>query len=578
MSSPDPHNISDYRRLKSSIDASQTKKKIRNELRIKQLKKLVGPYFGDDGCNEPRPINMIELGVDIFQRGLASRQPEALVTTEYEELVPTGDDFSIVLNRKLERAKLQAALNICAVEALFTMGVMCIGVSIDGEHDPGRAFAEPVLFPDLVLDMNAKSWEAQTYTGHDFLVPFEDVKNSPLYEGKGKERFVRVRDNRYRNRSEDWDRTRGEEFMDMVELRQLWLPQRNRVIICDPEGTTQLPLMSSEWEGPYCGPYRHLMFKVVPGNLFPIAPVPMWIDLDDIINKSFSKATRQSLRSKTIGLTNQPDDATAINNTKDGHVVSVSNPASVVEQTYGGADQNLLGMVQVSKMLLTYLGGNWDALGGLAPMSGTVGQDQLLAAGASGRMKDMQQRMLEFEAGVVSDFAHWVWQDPLAEERFTKKLESTPYGLPQMWTPESRQGEFFQYNFTVNAYAKRISRTPDEQAQALTQVLEQVILPALPYMQQGAQGSPIDWERFIKLLAKYMHLPELNQIVNWPQGESIPSASPEMPQKPSNTNRTYTRVNRPGASQSGTDSALAKLMFGGKPQESEQAALTRPMV
>lgn len=569
----DPGTTSDYRRLNSSIDWSLNRKRKRNEQRMRRLKKLVGPEYGDEGCREKRPINMIELGVDIFQRGLASHLPQALVTSQYEELSPSAADFEIVLNRRIMRMKLQAALNICAVEALFTMGVMCVGIAVESAFDAGNVFAEPVLFPDLVLDMNAKSWEQQTYVGHDFLVSLDWVRESPLFEGRDRDRFIRSVDARLRNGDEDWQQTRREDYLDLVTLRQLYLPNSNRILICDPQGSSRLPLLYDEWEGPPRGPYHELSFRKVPGNLFPLAPVPMWEDLDEIINRSYTKAARQSIRSKTIGLSRSPDDAKTINDASDGEVVDVLDVGAVEEKTFGGANQSLLGMVQLSKMLLVYLGGNWDALGGLAPQSGTLGQDELLVAGAGGRMKDMQMRTIEFQSQIIEDIAFWTWEDPLADEKFTKTIEGTRFGVPGEWNPESRQGEFFDYNFEVNPYSL-INRSPTEQANELIQVLTQVLLPSMPYM---TEQSPVDWEFFYKLLARYKHLPELNQIIRWPQGASLPESSPETPRMPSQTTRRYERVNRPGTSRSGTDAALAQLLFGGQPQGSEMASLMQPM-
>lgn len=552
-----PENIADYRRLKTSSDWSLTQKRKFEEHRMRMLKRMVGPYFGEDGCEQKRPVNMIELGVDIFSRGVASHRPQAIVSSEFRELQSTAYDFEIVLNRRIESLRLQRAINIVAIESLFTLGVMCVGLNIEGDNDPGRVFAEPVLFPDLVPDMSAKSWEAQTYIGHDFLVPYDQVKDSPLYEGKGREYVIRQRDMRMKT-GRDWGLSRDEQYLNMVRLRQYYLPHLNRVIICDPELNLSLrtPMMSHEWEGPEHGPYTPFYFKVVPGHLMPLALVPMWYDLDDVINKAFGKSARQALRSKTIGLASDPDDAQAINKTEDGHTVSVSRPDAILEKTYGGTNQTLVGIMQLSKQLLVYLGGNWDALGGLAAMSGTASQDQLLAQGASGRMKDMQQRMIEFQTKIVSDIAHWVWTDPLTEERFSKPLPGTPYAEPTgVWSPETRQGEFFHYNFSVNPYTF-VQRSPNEQAAMLTQILQNVLLPALPFMQNG---SPVDWEEFFDLLAHYMNLPELRRIIRWPQGESTPEPMPETPRKPANTTRTYERVNRQSSTQAGSDAVLASL-------------------
>lgn len=572
----DPGNIADYARLHTAVTGACQKKKVRERQRMVLLKKMTGPYYGDDGSKEKRPLNFIELGVDLFQRGLASHLPQCMVSTEYDELQPTGADFELVLNRTIEhKIKLQQSLNICAIEALFTMGVMCTGLAIDDRSQAVRTFAEPVLFPDLILDMNAKSWEQQTFIGHDFVVPFETIKNSELYEGKGKERFIRIRDAMYANRTSDTDWARnGEDYLELVCLRQLWLPHQHRVIICDPGNmpgvqSTRIPLLNNEWEGPDDGPYRNLQFNVVPGHLFPRAPVPYWNDLDDIINLSFNKASRQNLRRKTVGLARNADDAKVVQDLKDGEI-GPADPNSVEEKSFGGADQQLLSMVEYSKRLLVYLGGNWDALGGLAPQSGTVGQDQLLSEGAAGRMKDMQKAVMEFETKVMGDIAYWTWQDPLIDEPFFKKLDGTPYGEFGRWSPESRQGEFFQYNFQCNPYA-RITRTPAEQSSKLLQIVMQVILPSIPHMQQG---SPINWEFLFKLISRYENLPELNQIVEYPQGGAIPERSPDTPPaKQTSTTRNYVRTNKTQGGPGIEDKILAGLFTGGQSQQLENAAV-----
>lgn len=554
-------------RLRNSVDWSVGEMRTRREQRMKLLKKLVGPYFGKDGSNQKRPVNLIELGVDIFTRGLASHQPQAMVSSDYEELTPTAADFEIVLNRRITRMKLQASLNICAIEALFTIGVMVVGIAVDGEFDPGQVFAEPVLFPDLILDMNAKSWEQQAYIGHKFLVPLETVAGDDSYDAKARDKFVAYEQSRFESGDQDWQRTRREDYCDMVELSQLYLPRQNRVLVLTSDGRRK-PLLDNEWTGPEGGPYHPLSFGVVPGNIFPRAPVPMWHDLDDIANKCFSKMARQSTRCKTVGLTQNPDDAASISNGDDGDIVSVSSPDAVVEKSFGGMDPKIAGMFQLAKAMLTYTGGNWDALAGLAPQAETLGQDQLLAAGAGGRMKDMQQAMTDFESKIVNDIGFWVWQDPLSQERINKKLEGTDYSIPAIWSPETRKGEFFQLNLSANPYAK-INRSPSEQGQALTQVLTSILLPSLPFMQQG---SPVDWEAFFDLLARYMHLPELKEIIRWPGGGTAPQSMPETPKQSPNTTRTYVRQNQSGGRESSVDRILSQMLSSnpGSPQPATQ--------
>lgn len=559
-----PELVRDYRQLGASIANSATAKRKFEEHRMKLFKKWVGPDFGDYGCRERRPVNMYELGIDLLSRFITAHELEALIQTEFRELAPTAYDFEIVLNRRLGVRELNLAesMSVCAIESLFTLGVMCVGLDVQGDMDPGTVFAQPVLFPDLIVDMTAKSWGTQRYIGHDFLIAYDDLKNSPIMEGRTRDQILRSRDQQFRN-GRDWDRTggtTGEEYRDMLVLRQLYIPHENRVLICDARNDSRLPLMSNEWQGPAGGPYTPLYYKVVPGHVLPLAIAPFWYDLDDLINKSFGKAGRQALRSKVVGLTRNATDAKTVQKLGDGEIGGVEDPNAVVERRFGGSDQTLVGMFNLAKGLIAYMGGNWDLLGGLAPMSGTASQDQALTQSANGRVQDMQQKMIAFESKVIQDIGYWLWTDPVSTERFAKKIQGTPYSVDDgLWSPENRKGDFFQYNFAVNPH-KRIRRSPDEQANGLVALLTQVILPALPYMQQG---SPVDWEQLIEIIARYSNYPELRQVIKWPQGDSLPGPQPDLPTKPSTSTRTYERVNRTEPGRTDAMSEALKLFSQG---------------
>jgi hypothetical protein len=553
--------LADYARLDASIEWSRQQMKKGCRTRAKLLKKIAGPYYPvDDAYKGSRPLNFLFLGANITLRNLVPHQPQAIVSTDFPQFMPTAADFEQILNRRLgpNEINLQAALSICALESLLLMGVMCTGLAIESDNDKGKVFSQPVLFPDLILDMNARSWDEQFYVGHEFDVPVDWIDNTPMLD-KNERDQLRKRCNEEAGRTEDdWQRRRVQQYKDTIRLRQIYLPHSNRVQLCCPG--MKRPLTNNEWTGPKKGPYRKLSFNNTSGHIYPMAPLPYWNDLDEIINKSFIKASRQSLRSKQIGLARSADDAKVIMETDDGEVAGITDPEAVKEQVYGGADKNLFAIIEFSKNMLSYLAGNLDAIGGLAPSSGTLGQDQILTDSASGGVKDMQQSMIGFQTDVIGDIAFWEWQDPFANEPFTKQLSGTQYSIPQVWTPESRQGEFFQYNYRVNPYSY-VQRSPTEQASFIIDIVERLVLPSIPYMQQE---GPVDWEFLFKLVARYSHAPELNQIIRFPGGNSIPGqmpATPEQPKMPARTTRTYERVNRQ-APQSGQSKLLELLMNG----------------
>lgn len=558
----DTKDAYDLERLMAAIEDSKPGMKTACENRMQFLRRVVGPlYPGDDGGKkERRPLNYLEFGLDIYLRNLASHEPQAMVSTDYEELWPTAYDFETVLNRKLGKMNLTESMAICVIEAMVTIGVMCIGVAYEGKDSESSVFAEPVLLPDLILDLSAKSWDEMAFVGHRFVVPLEWISEHEGMDDDRRDRFVKYVQNKQQQEGVDWNRRKSQGFKDLVELQQIWLRHENRILILPCDGDDKSPLLDEEWTGPATGPYRKLSFRTIPGNVFPLAPVINWADLDDFINKSFRKIMRQVHRSKTLGLAVNDQDAEAINGGSDGETVAVTDLNTVTEKSYGGADEKIASAVNLASQLLNMFGGNWNLLGGTAPSSKTVGQDQLLSQGASGRMVYMQEKMEGFETEVINDIGFWVWDDPAGEEIFTKRLEGTPFGEQMVWSPETRQGDFYQLNLKVNPYRK-IKRTPSEQADFLIQFLERVILPCAPHMQDP--NTRFDWEFFFKMCARYENAPEINMLINSPGGESMPTTGPQRSDQPTmqrNTTRRYERVNTQGGNADPLQAAMDQFV------------------
>jgi len=94
------------------------------------------------------------------------------------------------------------------------------------------------------------------------------------------------------------------------------------------------------------------------------------------------------------------------------------------------------------------------------------------------------------------------------------------------------------------------------------------------------QGLTVDVKRFTQLVADYDNIPELEQVIvsmdpNMREELPGPAGNPTPSGKPANTNRTYTRVNKPGATRQGKDAALVQTLMGAGVQDAEGAAMTR---
>lgn len=580
----DPKNESDVAKLSDSIEWSLLRLKPYRQKRVDMLKRYTGKHYGNDGSVDNRPINGIELGIQTFQKGLSSHTPQAQVFTDYQELTPYALDLEMVLNQQMDRINLKEAFNECSREAMFSLGAMLVGITSsdtppDGEgylFDPGQLFADPILFDDLILDMNARHWDQQGYMGHEYTAPYDWVKSNPNFDPEVLEKITAPDTTvddisaRYEERS-----TTEAEFEDSVRLRQIFLPRQSLILTFAPSITGNKPLQVIQWKGPVRGPYHPLAFGKVPGRLIPLPPVLVWHDLDDIINKCYNKAADQALRQKTLGLANDPAIAERTRDASDGDMIFCSDPQSVTEVSYGGQNQLNLAMAMWSNQMLNRVAGNLDAIGGLAPQTRTVGQEQLLAAGASGRLQDMQETVIEFQTKVIQDLAFWLWNDPVSEYHIVKPVGNTGYGVPAVFSPESRVGEYFNYNFRLNAYSLR-NVPPAEEANQLLSLITQVILPALPMLMQ--QGIGLNWELVFKSLSHKMNLPELNTFIQYMAGQQLPEK--EAVGMPQSTTRTYERVNRSAPTQQGNDAVLMRMLMGGEQgvsQPAEAAGLMRPM-
>lgn len=589
----DPESARDITRLRQAMSWSEKKLRIFREQKMRVLRQYVGANYGENGAPDRVPINMMELGVSIYARQIAAKAPQALVTSPYRDLSSGAADLELAVNYLAGQIDMESALNEAGLEALFGMGILKVGIAVQNApadeegylHDAGQVFVDPVLFDDFIIDMTAKRWEQASYMGNRFRVPVEWARDNPAYDKKLRQKLSVNRG------ADDYERGSGDsihpeslsqgqqpiidEYQEYVDLIELWMPDE-KLIVTLADGVDDTPLRTVDWKGPKHGPYHRLLFGKVPGNLIPLAPVQLWIDLHDAVNRLMNKTIRQAERQKTVlGVQGHAkEDGSRIVDANDGEAILTENPDGVKEFNMGGANQQTQATVIWMKDLLGYMGGNWDSIGGLASQSATAKQDQLLNDSASERVKSMQSDMTNFTKKVFTDVAYYMWNDPLINLPLTKRIDGTDLSIPVNYTSQRNMGRFFDYNFDVNPYSMPV-KSPEARANAITDFVTKIMLPVAPIMAQ--QGISLDWEKFFKMFARYMHEYELNDLIIYSRGEQIPSReSIEPPGMPQSTTRTNVRVNAPAATRQGKDQVLASALMGVGSQPSEAAGLMRP--
>jgi len=580
-----------FKRLREAIDWSISQiEKPRNQ-RVDTIKQYVGSHYSTGGTDKHVPANLLELAVTIYVRALAARSPRVMVTTGVDALKPAALNMQIALNQVPAEIDLAGTLRRVVLEALFGIGVVKVGLTSGGAtlpsdnsgqyHDAGSAFVDVVTLDDYFVDMSAKNRAGIQFEGNDYWVGIEEAK--AIYSGHDKDYEVAadehtVHGDRGEQRADGVGVDEGADlFQDKVWLRDVWLPGTREVLTYGVTSNTLFRVV--KWDGPEHGPYYHLSYTDVPGNLLPLPPASLWRDLHEIANSLFRKLANQAMSKKRVaGFQGGNDTAVAnLKRAKDGEGI-VYDGQPPVNLDVGGIDQPTLAMFLQTRDLFSYFGGNLDALGGLSPQTETGVQDKMLNDAAGARTDAMRATTIAFVKKVFKALAWYEWTDPARERIIEKPIDGTDIVLQRVWSEETREGDFIDYNLDIDPYSMQ-NDTPSIRLQKVGQVFERYIIPLLPVIQQ--QGGQIDIQKLLDLVSKLANVDEIRNLVSF--GAPTPGAEqqggspqPQVTGKPAHTTRTYERVNRPGATRHGKDDVLTRMLMGGGVQESEAAALGRP--
>lgn len=580
----DVNNTSDMQTLRDSIDASlKDLEPFRTHYRS-YLTEMVGTYYSDDAASKAVNVNLLELATTVYLQQLLALPPRVNVTTYNRRVRPAGTKLEQTVNDSLRDYTVFAALQRATRTAIGSIGIVKVGMESKGTYDEGgytfhklQPFVRHIQLDDWVHDMSAKAIGEWSYCGHVYEMELEEAKNNPDFDEAVRSKLTAHDDTTKNAGGEERTSTiQGQEaaksrIRKTVALWEVFLPKEQQLITFSMEGPPE-PLRVVQWEGPEHGPFHLLWFDEVDGNSMPLAPASLWMGLHKIVNALYRKLDRQSARQKTISAVQSNDaaDGTKMTEASDGDGVVVNNPASIKEVPMGGVDQKSFGFMLQSKDLFSWLNGNLDVLGGLAPGSDTVGQDKMLNANSSLRITKMQNRVLLWVKCILTDYAWYLWEDPT--QTYSVEVQVPEYGpIQSQLTPQEREHSFYEHQLDVEPYSMTF-QTPQERVQKLMQVVGSFLVPAMQDMQQ--QGVAIDWVQLNKLMAENMQLPELEAIltVKGAPMDADRAKGPPDSGRPAATKHTSERITSPGKSNTANrDGALVQKLMGGNLQESEMA-------
>lgn len=528
-------------------------------------------------------INFLNVMINTFMRSLVARSPKVLVSAKYPQLRSDAADLELALNRLLgdDGIDLGTSLYRSVFNAMVGIGIHKIGINNSGNveiggvmHDVGQPFADSIDQDDEVHDTTARMWEECQFQGNKYIVPLEQLQEDGSYDNlqgisTSVQRVVDP-DTGQQNVAGLSQRTDNDDksYKKCVELLDLWLPldgKNGLVVTLDNADQTRRPLKIVEWDGPERGPYRPLGFGEVPNNVMPLAPVYSLIELHWAINDIYIKNVNRARNAKdVIGIrAGADDDANRIIEANDLDVVRMDgNPSDVNQMSMGGVDQTNMAFGIHLKDLASWAAGNLESIGGLAAMSGTVGQDRMLLESASQTISSMQQSVMKWVKGIVTDLAWYLLSDPLIPAPLTKRIEGTKIEIPVVFAPEGQAADWISYNFDIEPYSMQM-QTPQSKVASVNQFLTGIAIPLMPLMEQQQMG--LDMREITRFYAKYMDAPELYNFVQSLQSPVGPD-KPPMGQKPAKapiTTRNYTRENRSTSTQPGQNRDMMQMLMGG---------------
>jgi hypothetical protein len=489
---------------------------------MEALRQFVGSNYSDQSCDISVPINGTELLLSTYRRQLTPSEPRAMATTWDLGLEGTKNDLEAIINQDVKDIHLDETLGDVILDGLFSLGIAKCGQEYKANGSK-RIFVEPVCVSDWVHDCSVKRIEDAGFMGNQYVIPFDS-----LQDGSYDPEVVRLLspsesrnysgsfnlfddDERPEDLSHGERMEQGAEYRDMIRLWDLWLPEEG-ILLTVPHDHMTRPLKVQQWQGPPEGPYLLLNFNKVPGNVMPLSLVSLVFDLDLLNNQLFNKLADQAVAQKTIGLAQgtAEADSKAILEAKDGTYLTVDNPGATREVRMGGIDNQTLAFHMHVSDQFGYYAGNLDALGGLAPQSGTLGQDEILNQNASKRLADMQDRVRKLLGGILRTIAWYRWHEFDETLRATRTIAGIQ--VPFTWKPGERRGTFDDYRIEVNPYSMA-PKTPQGQLRKLVEIFQTFVAPYAAQIE--SQGVAIDFAELLREVGKLSDWPGLGRFIRF---------------------------------------------------------------
>lgn len=539
-----PDHLSPYREKKNYIDwarmnpkqVNKVRDKIRNDYKelekyrsaVNKIKQeIAGNLFFKNGAPKPVPHNKIGQMINVYTRMLASGTPQLSIEANYDELMPFAKKFELRCNRHYREIRLEEIFNDGVIEGMCGVCVSKTGLAegdelfeIDGHmYDPGKPFTDIIRIDDFVIDMQStnkadvemigdrclrpRSWVKQQYDMNGIKLSAEDMESLGAKDSKDGE--VRNENERVGGAKEDPENR----LSDDIWVWNIFCPKWNLVMEI-PDGY-DMPFCVKEWDGPEHGPYDFIGFIWPADFVLPIPPVSQIYDLHELTNMLARKLGRQALDQKTVPFVEagHEGEMEKIRLADDREVAVIAPGAKeyMGQMDFPGADPGVQQWNAWNLQQIDDAAGGMQMMAGIGPASETASQDKMIASQQNMLLDTMRQRTLKWATSVMKKHAWYLWTDPIREAEVVKVVDNLPDGLiiriPVKFTPEEREGDFLDYNFSIEPYSIK-DETPQEKLQKYNFFLQNYVMPFQELIMQN--GMTIDFMELYRLVGDLMNI------------------------------------------------------------------------
>lgn len=535
--------------------------------RTRDIRDYVGANYGENGSERRMLNNGLSLYVQVMSQALVGQNPRFMLSTPSRRAKPTVSAEQEWVNEQVEKIGLGSIMRECVVDSLFCLGITKVALStpadsaVSGWHlSSGEPFAANIDLDDFTYDIHARRFEEASFIAHRFRMPLDIAREWKEFDSKQRKELHASDDPEFTSEGDErtaWlsrnEEGLDEEFEEMVDLWEVWLPRHKLILTMEHEGLTtgdathryDEPLRVQKWVGPDKGPYHFLASgPPVPDNAMPKALIQDIRDMNSLINNVWRKIEDDARNFKVVTAIQGVADADGKRTVEANHgeAIRVDNPEGIKEIIFRGVNPVMMNFVLSASQVWNKQAGNIELQAGTAPQSRTASQDKMLNENAGAMMAGIQGKVTKHVASVGEALIWYYHHHP----ELQMESEYVRPGLPQEFAitrrvePKERiQIPWKDLKIKVDPYSLPFS-SPSEKLAILNSIVQQT-LPMLPLLQQ--QGASFDIQFYLQKIAEYTAQSDIPQLFRLteppPQEATSPEEMPHMLQ--GNTTRTYER-------------------------------------